>query len=436
MLTELLVVNDGAVESLLLEWTGARRGFTGWQYRYREYYYRDFGGLWSAWQAVPDSDAATRSYRVSVPAGTYEFEVRGVGPGTVGLPSVPGLPASLDPLDKPRSIGTSLEAGRPRGVGARFRMVKGDGVTAWWVGDRHFTIVIPDGVRLFGLGAYEGAQCPLDNMDCIMAGVVLVHHATGSSLLFSLYGDDWEPFVSETLDPGVAANVHTLFDQLIASVRRLGVETPDLIVISDGAPDALILEWSGAPEGTTNWQYRLRTYLEGRLLMTGLWTDIPDSTASTRNYRLTGLAADTYYEVEVRAVIGAEDEVVSSPRWQCCSRDRFNITAPSGGPPTIGYDQVIEGDGITKWRVSDLDLLVTIPDGMRVALVGGDTDSDGTRLPVGLREMESDSTIWFDPLDGSEIGRSGGCCGRPFDPPPEPGIGALFDQIAGSVELR
>ncbi|MYA53025.1 MAG: hypothetical protein F4X89_06035 [Dehalococcoidia bacterium] len=419
-LTELLVIEEGAVESLLLEWTGAPSGVTHWQYRYREWAGQPLP--WSAWQAVPDSDAATRSYRVSVPPGAYEFEVRGVGPATVGLSSVPALE---DPWHDFESFGISREAGEPVGVGPS-RMVEGDGVTAWWVGN--FTLVIPDGVRVFGKPGFQQATCEVEYPDCITDGVFISHHPTGSTLLFSVDGDQVERYMSQTLPASVTAAVNALFDQLIASMR-LEAETPELMVISDGATDALILEWTGVPPGTTSWQYRLYTHLEGRLLTAGLWTHIPNSTASTRSYRLTGLAAGTDYEVEVRAMIGAEAGVVSSPRWQCCRWfTSGSITAESGRLPNIGRYQVIEGDGITKWRVFGLGWLVTIPEGMRVALVGGGI-VDGSMLPVGLREIESNSTIMFDPLDGSEIERS-------IDAPPAGDVGALFDQIAESVEHR
>ena len=79
---------------------------------------------------------------------------------------------------------------------------------------------------------------------------------------------------------------------------------PELIVVSDGAADALILEWTyDAP--VTRWQYRQRTWQNYKPQAWGAWTDIPNSSASTRSYRFGGLrSGGKAYDYELRAIVG------------------------------------------------------------------------------------------------------------------------------------
>ena len=55
-----------------------------------------------------------------------------------------------------------------------------------------------------------------------------------------------------------------------------------LIVVSDGATDELLLEWTGGPANATKWQYRRATWNQKKSVPNpwGDWMDIPGSTAS------------------------------------------------------------------------------------------------------------------------------------------------------------
>ena len=88
-----------------------------------------------------------------------------------------------------------------------------------------------------------------------------------------------------------------------ASTARVGGPL-ELIVVSDGSHDSLLLEWTGGPSNATKWQYRQRPWANMQPLAWEAWADIPRSGAGTRKHRLTGLRADTGYEFEVRAVVG------------------------------------------------------------------------------------------------------------------------------------
>lgn len=165
-----------------------------------------------------------------------------------------------------------------------------------------------------------------------------------------------------------------------------------LMVISNGAPDALTLEWCGSPAGVTSWQYRLFGHTGGHLF-SGAWADVPGSSANTRRYRVTGLSPDTPYEAEVRPVMGTSYGAASTPTLA----DRFphtsgNFTAPEVNQPNIGRQQVVEGDGLTRWRVYGLRWGVIVPDGFRVVLlpppVGEHT--------VGLKSVDTGSSVLFD----------------------------------------
>ena len=133
-----------------------------------------------------------------------------------------------------------------------------------------------------------------------------------------------------------------------------------LIVVSDGATDELLLEWTGGPANATKWQYRRATWNQKKSVPNpwGDWTDIPGSNASTRSYLLTGLSSDTGHRFEVRAVAGTTAGVASNRA--------DGITYIPGEYPEIGPGKILEGDGRTEWRVAALNFVITIPDGVRI----------------------------------------------------------------------
>ncbi len=136
---------------------------------------------------------------------------------------------------------------------------------------------------------------------------------------------------------------------------------PCLIVVSDGSPDSLVLEWVGGPDNATGWQYRTATWNsdESRRDPWGPWTDVPGSDSATRAYRLTGLSSDTGHRFELRAITGGTEGVPSNLEG--------GITHKPGERPLIYAGKVVEGDGRTEWQLGSF--IFTIPDGLR--LVGG-----------------------------------------------------------------
>ncbi len=136
---------------------------------------------------------------------------------------------------------------------------------------------------------------------------------------------------------------------------------PCLVVVSDGSPDSLVLEWVGGPDNVTGWQYRTATWNsdESRRDPWGPWTDIPGSDPATRAFRLTGLSSDTGHRFEVRAVTGGVDGVPSNLEG--------GITHRRGERPLIYAGRIVEGDGRTEWQLGAF--IFTIPEGLR--LVGG-----------------------------------------------------------------
>ena len=136
---------------------------------------------------------------------------------------------------------------------------------------------------------------------------------------------------------------------------------PCLIVVSDGSPDSLVLEWVGGPDDATGWQYRRTVWNTGesRQEPWGPWTDIPGSHAATRAFRLAGLSSDTGHRFEIRAVAGGAEGVPSNLEG--------GITHRPGERPLIYAGRIVEGDGRTEWQLGAF--IFTIPEGMR--LVGG-----------------------------------------------------------------
>ena len=122
----------GGAGEVVLEWPGWGEGdIQHWQYRYR-----DPMSDWGPWRSMPNSDADTRSFRVtglSMPDRIYDFQIRPWGASGPGAASVviEGYVALVGPDGIPQDMGLSLlEPGR------RFRL------------STRSTFVVPDGMLL------------------------------------------------------------------------------------------------------------------------------------------------------------------------------------------------------------------------------------------------------------------------------------------------
>ncbi len=203
----------------------------------------------------------------------------------------------------------------------------------------------------------------------------------------------------------------------------------DLIVVSDGSSDSLLLEWTGGPAATI-WQYRKRAWRSGFPLGWGAWTDVPNSTGSTRRHVVTDLPAQQGYEFQVRALIGAMEGPASQPAK---GATQFS----DGQAPMVVTGLVVEGDGRTLWRFGYLNWKFVIPDGMRLqggrSFFSGHASLDPEVPPVNvvavIIDHESGSSLVFG--DGYEIDREVVPSGLQSTTGRD--VGALFDQIVASV---
>ena len=205
----------------------------------------------------------------------------------------------------------------------------------------------------------------------------------------------------------------------------------ELLVISDGATNALTLEWTGGPAGVTSWQYRTRTYANREAQAWASWRAIPGSSAATSSYRVTGLTAGLPYDVQIRPLTGSRAGTPS--RWG------LGWTRPANDFPALHPDHVVEGDGVTKWRMSGGRHTFVIPDGMRLRIGRWTTNWDRGGVGVRIYDVASGSYMGYisigegPPARGYFVGR------ELFRPSGAEGastrdVGALFDQIEDSLE--
>ena len=205
---------------------------------------------------------------------------------------------------------------------------------------------------------------------------------------------------------------------------------PCLMVVSDGAADALILEWVGGPVDATGWQYR-QGAADGEWTVPGggeewatpdelPWTDVPDSGSSTWTYRITGLRADTDYYFWLRPVVNGRPGPASNAAPGATQY-------PDGRRPDIRPDQIVEGDGATEWRIPGCRCVFTIPAGMRL-LGHREWRAIGGGSGVSFTDVASGSAITFD-RHGKELGRTNGELGLQQD------AGVRFDKLTASVRM-
>ena len=130
---ELRALTGGGAGEIVLEWPGwGGQGIRSWQYQYRR-----GEDNWGAWTDMPNSDAGTRSFRVTGLTSLgriYQFRVRpwgSTGPGAVSA-VIGGYVAMVGADGTPEEVaGAFLEPGR------RFRFYGSD-----------FTFVVPEGMLL------------------------------------------------------------------------------------------------------------------------------------------------------------------------------------------------------------------------------------------------------------------------------------------------
>ena len=201
---------------------------------------------------------------------------------------------------------------------------------------------------------------------------------------------------------------------------------PMLLVVSDGAADALVLYWTGGPENATTWQYRTRGPWYSDRAAWGEWTDIPASSPATRSYRLTGLGEGLWYGIQARGVVGtlagAPSDLVEGEV----------PTLDANGVPRMGANWGTRGqlsEGGRAWRLGAT--VVDIPAGMRVHRGVPFAPSDPPPpYDAYLVDAESDSVLYMDTGHGAECSRDVRTAAAGRD------INALFDQIIASARVQ
>ena len=212
----------------------------------------------------------------------------------------------------------------------------------------------------------------------VLGGAVAVAVAVGVFLAVRNGGE--EPVVA----PTSTLSMETCLG-VIASGDKVPEGGPCLIVVSDGSPDSLVLEWVGGPDNAAKWQYRRTTWNSGESRQDpwGPWTDVPGSNPATRAFRVAGLSSDTGHRFEVRAVAGGVEGVPSNLEG--------GITHRVGERPLIYAGKVVEGDGRTEWQIGSF--IFTIPDGMR--LVGGLSWASGEDSGTSVQDFRGRGSLNF-----------------------------------------
>ena len=315
---------------------------------------------------------------------------------------------------------------------------------------RQYTVVtaarLPTGWTHFYLqGTPVGAVRPVSLQQLIMPiGTTYTFTITAdpeASTLITFDLKEARPFVRPRPDnkPEIGNTVVTTqFEALPA---------PELTLVSRGEHDALTLEWTGGPTNVTTWQYRQRSWRDGRPLGWGAWTDIPGPGAATRRYQLGGLTEQTGYSVELRGVVGP----LTGPASDSVNASTHHRT----NHPEMYPGQVVEGDGRTEWRLYRLGVLITIPAGKRLTVGQGSVaqgwvgTGDDRWLTLGQADLYDEvtgSVLVLDIDTGREVSR------RVVEEPapegsPSKGLrglsdesdahdpNALFDQIVASVRV-
>lgn len=200
---------------------------------------------------------------------------------------------------------------------------------------------------------------------------------------------------------------------------------PVLLVVSDGAADALVLYWTDGPDNATAWQYRTRGPWYSDRAAWGEWTDIPAREAATRRYRLTGLGEGMGYGIQLRGVVGEVAGPPSDSVW-----GEVPTLDPNGVPRldvNWGGGQLSEGG--RAWRLGAT--VVNIPAGMRVlASVNPPGDPGEPFDYMYVIDAESDSLLQVATDFGAECSRHVRSAALGRD------INALFDQIIASARVQ
>ena len=395
---------------------------------------------WSAWTDVPGGDAR-RSHRVNglAEGEEYVFQVRpllGPPPAAVSTPAF----VSAE-MGGRRSLCAGAWTPAFDGYGfpimPHYQSFQGEGT--WRLGSlgpphrvrnrsttNRVVVDIPAEVIFLqegGFGHLKYAVAVWPRSSSLVGGRLLLNPYTAAEEEREIHGP--------------AERIGAVFDSIVASARLVEPLYPELelVVVSDGLLDSLLLEWRGGPEEAARWQYRsIPSTRIGNEDFWGTegpeWLDIPEQHGNARSYRVTGLRDGRHYEFEVRAVT---DGVAGEPSNTGWGATRRLDEDPSLGNYVAGV--VAGGDGRTRWQVSHPmagpgeRLYLAIPEGMRLRRIHSKRGCCPVADVVLLEDVATRSWLAFSLDDGAEVKRyvSTPWCRDGRD------VGAVFDAVLVTI---
>ena len=230
------------------------------------------------------------------------------------------------------------------------------------------------------------------------------------------------------------------------TVQATTADSRGLVALMGGSEGEIVLEWTPADQRTQRWQYREKAAWALRngqkyAPTWSAWTDMPNSDADTRSFRVTGLTMrDWIYDFQIRP---------------------WGARGPGAASAVIeGYVATVGPDGIPQEtpgpllepgrRFRHADTTFVVPDGMILSTRrGGDSvtretfiflydETTITRMVIRSSTGETvQKTIW-DPLTKSyqAIWTETGDIAESWSgvpPPPGHDIAALWEQIEQSI---
>ena len=322
---------------------------TGWQYRRST----DRGATWTPdWSSIPDSDGATRSFKVgSLSNGQeYTFAVRGLVNGVWKVESDTVL-VTPDGVELSASVGQ-------RSVTLSWEDPLDSDITDWEYNRREGSSGEWEGWEHIA-GSHEGTTS----------------HEVGGLKNSTSY--EFQVRSKEGIAVGLVSNV--------ASATTLPPEVDLSGVAGNGKVD---LSWDYTGDvALTGWQYRRSTDREATWMPD--WTLIEGSTTSTRSYEVGSLSNGQEYTFAVRGVFNGiskveSDTVSATPAGEPVAPGNLQASAgdaevtlswetPSAnGSPLTGYQYRQSTDGGTSW----------LPDWGSISLPAGTAVADFDRHTI------------------------------------------------------
>ena len=296
----------------LLDWDNANDDtITRWQFRYKT------TGGYTGWFSIPNSGALTTSYtKTGLTNGTeHTFQVRAVNPSGNGAPS---SEASATP--RPTPTAPDLKSATPGHAQ----------VTLSWT---YSGSVSSTSYQYSKDGGYTWTSATVSGTVGAITFTV-TGLTNGTEYTFKVRGVN--SYGNGAESAGVKAT----------PIARPAKPTGFTATAKHRSVD---LAWTAPGDSTiTGWEYQYKT--DGAY---GSWTDVPNSTASTTSYTVTGLTNDTAHAFKVRAVNAsgdgaASDEATATPKSSPAKPTGLTATAKAASVDLAWTNP--NDDTINKWE--------------------------------------------------------------------------------------